>query len=74
MRTYAHSLSARLRVHGILTPLVRVLPSDQPPPVVTYDGEDFEIVFDGVVDRRVEIVAPPIHAIRESGNDGKDAA
>lgn len=39
-------------------PLRRIVPRDAPPRTVTYDGIEFEIVFDGVADRVLEDLRP----------------
>jgi hypothetical protein len=42
-----------LRVQAVLAPRPRrrVIPSEAPPRIVSYDGQEFEVVFDGVADR-----------------------
>jgi len=38
-------------------PVRRIVTRDTPPRTVTYDGVEFEVVFDGVDDRVVEVTS-----------------
>ncbi len=44
-------VTPHVRSAGGPRPRQRVVPSATPPRVVTYDGTEFEVMFDGVADR-----------------------